>query len=117
MAIRNCLEQRLARESSVFLDQHVRAHDLETSFIRIEFDAQPLFARSIVYTQSNIRMRIVASSSRQLAVAFSDRFIPSLQVFRWPSEKVCKHQLRIAPIRPKTVKEQYDWVRGEGICE
>src|SRR5207244_12859563 len=54
MAIRNCFKQRRARESAVFLKQHVRAYDMETSFIRIEFNAQPLFAGSIVHIQSNI---------------------------------------------------------------
>src|SRR5258705_8838709 len=59
MALRNCFEQRLAAEFLVFPDQNVGAHGAKTSFVRIEFDAEPLFAGSIIQTKSDIRMSIV----------------------------------------------------------
>src|SRR5207253_149068 len=99
------------------LDQRVHVHGAKTSFIRIELDAKPLFAGSIVHAQSNIRMRIVAGCGYQSTIAFSNRVIPSFQVLCRANEKVRKHQLRIAPIRPEAVEEQHRWVRGACICE
>src|ERR1700738_94318 len=107
MALRNCFEQRLASKFLVFLDQNVRAHGTKTSFVRIELDAESLFAGSIIQTESDIRMSIVPGDAHQSASAGRDDVVPTLQVLRRPSEKVCEHQIGIAAVGPEPIKEHH----------
>src|SRR5205823_6410666 len=75
-----------------------------------------LFAGSIVHTQSNICMRIIAGGGYQSVMAVSDCVFPSLQIFCRPRKKICKHQMPIAPVRPKPIKQQRDPIRVALMC-
>src|SRR5437867_1615643 len=107
MALRNCFEQRLTRESSIFSYQHMSAHGAKTSFVGVELNSDQLFSRSIIQTYTNIRMSIIAGGCNEFAIAGSDRFIPSPYILRGTRVEVCKHQIGITSIRPDPIKEHH----------
>src|ERR1700694_6005778 len=84
MTQRNRFEHRLAPQSFVLANQHVSAHGAETSFVWIEFDAEPLLTRGIVHTDADIRMSVVACSGDQPAFAVADCPVPAPQVLGGP---------------------------------
>src|SRR5713226_1478697 len=93
------------------------ADNPKASFVGIQLDTEPLLASSIVQTQSDVRMRVVAGNHRQPASAREGSFVPLFKVFGGPREKVCEYQIGVAAIRPEPVEESYERICVAGVGE
>src|SRR5437588_8994178 len=93
------------------------AHHAKAALIGIKLDSDQLFSRSIIKTDTNVRMRVVAGNSYRLSIAVRHHVVPQAKVLLRPGKEVCKHQVRITSVRPQSIKEHRDRIYLSGIGE